>query len=132
MRFTSPLFLLLLLLVPIAVWMGKPAKGPGRTRETVSLILRVIIILCLIFSLAGLELVQRGDNLAVVFLVDISDSMPPAAINAEVEYVRLAIEAMSPDDQSAVVLFGADALVERIHAPKVKLLGNAGNVGSST
>ena len=113
MRFTTPLLLLLLLLVPVAVWMGKPAKGPGRTREIVSLILRVIIILCLVFSLAGLEIVQRGDALAVVFLVDVSDSMPPAAINAEVEYVRIAVEAMSPDDQSAVVLFGADALVER-------------------
>ncbi len=113
MRFTSPLFLLLLLLVPLAVWMGKPARGPGWTRETVSLILRVVIILCLIFSLAGLEVVQRGDALAVVFLVDVSDSMPPAAINAEVGYVQDALKAMSPDDQAAVVLFGADALVER-------------------
>ncbi len=113
MRFTSPLFLLLLLLVPIAVWMGKPAKGPGRTREIVSLILRVVIILCLIFSLAGLEIVQHGDALAVVFLVDVSDSMPPQAITAEVGYVQDALKAMSPDDQAAVVLFGADALVER-------------------
>ena len=113
MRFTAPLFLLLLLLVPIAVWMGKPAKGPGRTREIVSLILRVVIILCLIFSLAGLEVVQRGDALAVVFLVDVSDSMPPQAITAEVGYVQDALKAMSPDDQAAVVLFGADALVER-------------------
>ncbi|MBV6402064.1 MAG: hypothetical protein CNIPEHKO_02368 [Anaerolineales bacterium] len=113
MRFTSPLFLLLLLLVPLAVWMGKPARGPGRTREIVSLILRVVIILCLIFSLAGLEVVQRGDALAVVFLVDVSDSMPPQAITAEVGYVQDALKAMSPDDQAAVVLFGADALVER-------------------
>lgn len=113
MRFTSPLFLLLLLLVPVAVWMGRPAKGPGRTRELVSLTLRVIILLCLIFSLAGLEITQRGNDLAVVFLVDVSDSMPPEAVSAEVEYVRLAVEAMGPDDQSAIVLFGADALVER-------------------
>ena len=113
MRFTSPLFLLLLLLLPLAAWMGKPAKGPGRTREIVSLILRVIIMLCLIFSLAGLEIVQRANNLAVVFLVDVSDSMPPEAIAAEVGYVQDALEAMSPDDRSAVVLFGADALVER-------------------
>lgn len=113
MRFTSPLFLLLLLLVPLTAWMGKPAKGPGRTRELVSLILRVVILLCLVFSLAGLEIVQRGDNLAVVFLVDVSDSMPGEAITAEVGYVQEALEAMSPDDQAAVVLFGADALVER-------------------
>jgi len=113
MRFTSPLFLLLLLLVPLTVWMGKPSQGPGRRRELLSLILRLIIILCLIFSLAGLEIIQRGDDLAVVFLVDVSDSMPQEAISAEVDYVRGALEAMRPDDQAAIVLFGADALVER-------------------
>src|SRR4030095_11324683 len=113
MRFTSPLFLLLLLLVPLTIWMGKSSQGPARRRELLSLILRLIIVLCLIFSLAGLELVQRGNDLAVVFLVDVSDSMPQEAISAEVDYVRSALEAMSPDDQAAIVLFGADALVER-------------------
>ena len=113
MRFTSPFFLLLLLLVPITIWIGAPAKGPSRRRELLSLIIRLIIILCLIFSLAGLELVQRGNNLAIVFLVDVSDSMPRAAINTEMGYVHDALQAMGPDDQAAIVLFGADALVER-------------------
>ena len=113
MRFTFPLALLLLLLVPLIAWMGWPVAGPARRRETVSLVLRLLIVLCLIFALAGLEVVQSGKNLAVVFLVDVSDSMSQEAIAAEVEYVRLAIEAMSPEDQAAVVVFGADALVER-------------------
>lgn len=113
MRFTTPLFLLLLLLVPITVWMGAPGKGPARRREVVSLILRVIILLSLILGLAGLEIVRRGNDLAVVFLMDVSDSMPREAISAEVDYVARAMEAMSADDQAAIVLFGADALVER-------------------
>jgi Mg-chelatase subunit ChlD len=117
MRFTFPLALLLLLLAPLIAWMGWPVAGPARRRETVSLILRLIIVLCLIFSLAGLEIVQSGKNLAVVFLVDVSDSMSQEAIAAEVDYVRLALEEMSPEDQAAVVLFGADALVERSMSP---------------
>ena len=117
MRFTFPLALLLLLLVPLIAWMGWPVAGPARRRETVSLILRLVIVLCLIFSLAGLEIVQSGRNLAVVFLVDVSDSMSQEAIAAEAEYVRLAVEAMSPADQAAVVVFGADALVERSMSP---------------
>src|SRR5574342_613345 len=121
MRFTSPLFLLLLLLVPVAVWMGAPGKGPARRRELLSLLLRLIILLCLILSLAGLEIVQRGDNLAVVFLLDVSDSMPSAAIQAEVGYVQNALEAMSSDDLSAIVLFGADSLVERPMSPVKEL-----------
>ena len=69
MRFTSPLYLLLLFLVPITVWLGYPAAGQSRKRDLTSLILRLVIILCLILAISGLELVQRGDNLAVVFLV---------------------------------------------------------------
>src|SRR5512146_842815 len=112
MRFTSPLLLLLLLLVPVAAWMGWPARGAARRREVISLGLRLTILLCLILSLAGLEVVQRGDNLAVVFLMDVSDSMPQEAVQAETEYVREALQAMKPDDRAALILFGADALVE--------------------
>ena len=117
MRLTFPLALLLLLLVPLIAWMGWPVAGPARRRETFSLGLRLIIVLCLIFALGGLEIVQSGRNLAVVFLVDVSDSMSQQAIAAEVEYVRLALDAMSPEDQAAIVAFGADALVERSTSP---------------
>ncbi len=117
MRFTSPLFLLLLLLVPLAAWIGWPARGAARRREVTSLLLRLVIILCLIFSLAGLEIVQRGNNLAVVFLMDVSDSMPREAVDAETAYIRSALQAMRPDDRSALILFGADALVERSMSP---------------
>jgi Mg-chelatase subunit ChlD len=113
MRFTSPLFLLLLLLLPVITWMGWPSKGPARRREFASLGLRIVIILCLILSLAGMEIVRSGEELAVVFLVDVSDSMAPQAVAAEMDYLRSALDAMGPDDQAAIVLFGADALVER-------------------
>ncbi|RPJ21399.1 MAG: VWA domain-containing protein, partial [Chloroflexi bacterium] len=117
MRFTFPLALLLLTLVPVIAWMGWPVSGTARRREIVSLILRLAIVLCLIFALAGLEILQSGNNLAVVFLVDVSDSMSQEAVAAEVTYVQAALEAMSPEDQSAIVVFGADALVERSMSP---------------
>jgi Ca-activated chloride channel family protein len=113
MRFTSPLYLLLLLLVPLVVYIGAPSKGASRKRELTSLVLRLIIILCLIFSIAGLELIQRGNNLAVVFLMDVSDSMTQQAVEQEVGYVRESLKSMKADDKAAIILFGADALVER-------------------
>ena len=113
MRFTSPLFLLLLLLVPLVVYIGAPSKGISRRRELLSLGLRLIIILCLVFAVAGLEIVQSGNNLAVVFLVDVSDSMPQQAVDSEVNYVREALKSIGADDKAAIILFGADALVER-------------------
>ena len=93
--------------------MGWPAKGPARRRETISLILRVILLLCLILSMAGLEIVRNGNELSVVFLMDVSDSMPQDAIDTETAFIQDAVEAMGPDDQSAIILFGADALVDR-------------------
>jgi Mg-chelatase subunit ChlD len=113
MRFISPLYLLLLLIVPLVVYIGAPSKGASRRRETISLVLRLIIILCLILSIAGLELVQRGNNLAVVFLMDVSDSMTQQAVEQEVGYVRESLKSMKADDKAAIILFGADALVER-------------------
>lgn len=117
MNFTFPLYLILLLLIPIFIWIGFPARGLSRTREITSLLLRLVIIMCLVLSLAGLEIVRGGDELAVVFLVDVSDSMPDEAIAAEMTYLREALAGMGPDDQAAIVLFGADALVERPMLP---------------
>ena len=113
MTFASPLALLLLFIIPLLAWMGWPSPGLSRRRESFSLILRLVITLCLILSLAGIQINQGGDNLAVVFLVDVSDSVPKQTVATEMDFVRNAIGSMGADDQSAVVLFGADALVER-------------------
>lgn len=112
-RFATPLALLLLLLLPAAAALGWPRPGPGRARERLSLTLRLLILILLIFSLAGLELVRSVDELAVVFLIDASDSMTDEAQEAAYEYARSAIEEMGVNDQAAVILFGGDALVER-------------------
>ena len=77
MNFSAPLALLLLLLLPVFAWLGWPVRGPSQKRETLALLLRLVIVLCLILSLAGLEINRGGNELAVVFLVDVSDSMPP-------------------------------------------------------
>ncbi len=120
MTFTFPLALLLLLLLPIFIWAAGVAQNGilrYEKREMFSLVLRLVIVLCLVLSLAGLEIARGGDELAVVFLVDVSDSMSEEAVAAELDYVRQAMTGMGPDDQAAIVLFGADALVERPMLP---------------
>ncbi len=117
MRFTSPLLLFLLLLLPAVAALGWPSRGFARRREIASLVLRLFIVLCLIFSLAGLEIARAADELAVVFLIDASDSMPASAKAAAVDYTRQAVAAMRADDQAAVIVFGGDALVERAMSP---------------
>jgi Mg-chelatase subunit ChlD len=116
MRFTTSLALLLLLSLPVLIYLGRPSRGFNRRRETASLIVRCLLVLCLVLGLAGLELSfssGKGSYLGVVFLVDRSDSIPEAARQFSDEYIRQALKAMKPDDQAAIILFGGEALVER-------------------
>lgn len=120
MSFTSPLALLLLVLLPLFIWAAGVARDNllRHKREFISLVLRLVIVLCLVLALAGLEITRGGNELAVVFLVDVSDSMSDEAVAAELDYARQSLAAMGPDDQAALVLFGADALVERPMLPR--------------
>ncbi len=113
MTFTSPWLLVLLLALPLIVWLGRPSRGPSRRREIISLGLRLLIALLLILGLAGLEMRRAAADLAVVYLVDHSDSMPAAARQVALDYVRAALQTMGPNDRSGVIVFGGDALVER-------------------
>ncbi len=113
MNITNPLALVLLLLIPYFVWLGRPHTAVRRWRERVSLGLRLLIMLLLTLSLAGTEVVRAADELAVIFLVDASDSMSAAQTAQAETFVREAIAQMTPNDRAAVILFGANALVER-------------------
>lgn len=116
MNFTTPLALLLLLTLPYFFWLARPQRSTyfrPRWRDWASLILRILIILLLIFSLAGTQTVRAADELAVVFLIDVSDSMGPEQVAEAEEYVRAALEGMAATDQAAVIAFGANALVDR-------------------
>jgi Ca-activated chloride channel family protein len=112
--FTHPYYLWAFALVPL-IWFlawSAPRKLP-LTRQRISLILRTLILSALILALSGMELRRPVDNLTVVFLVDVSDSMPGGALDEATEYVRQAVETMPDGDQAAIVLFGKEALVER-------------------
>ncbi|MBL8153309.1 MAG: VWA domain-containing protein, partial [Anaerolineae bacterium] len=113
MSFTTPLGLVLLIALPIVIYLGWPRLPYRRRRDLTSLILRVIILLLLVFSLAGVQTVQSADRLAVVFLLDVSDSMTARAREAGLDYIRQSLAAMRPDDRAALVLFGGSALIER-------------------
>ncbi|MCB9435285.1 MAG: VWA domain-containing protein [Ardenticatenaceae bacterium] len=122
MRFTTPFALILLLTIPYFVWLGQPRLAAGQKwRQWVSLGLRLVILLLLVLSLAGSQLVRAADELAVVFLVDASDSMSQSQAAQAEQFVRQAVGQMGATDQAAVVLFGSNALVERPLTPLAEL-----------
>ncbi len=113
MTFSAPLALVLTLALPYLVWLGRPARRRGAGREWASLILRCLIVLLLVLGLSGAQLVRAADELAVVYLVDGSDSVPLEERERALQWVGEAIAALRPDDRAALVFFGGDALVER-------------------
>lgn len=111
---TNPAALILLVLLPLFWWIGRQGLAYMRPlRRRLALGLRLALITMLILSFAGFQTVSAVNNLAVVFLVDRSDSIDAASQIHELDYVRTAIREMGSEDQAAVVFFAADAVVEQ-------------------
>jgi uncharacterized membrane protein len=122
MSFTNPNALFLLLLLPVLMVVGWPRLAYRRRRDVISLLIRLALVTLVIVGLAGIQVERAADKLAVVFLIDASDSISPSMLSAEANYVRDAAEAMGSKDQAAVIVFGADALVETPITDRLELV----------
>lgn len=124
--FVYPNLLWLFFLVPLTVTLA--LLGPRRPtpfRFWSSLGLRVALLSAIILALAGIQLRLRADTLTVVFLLDVSDSIPEEQQSYGESLIRSAIAEMPPGDKAAVVVFGQDALVERLASEDNHLPGFA-------
>src|SRR5690349_14973349 len=91
---TEPKALLLLLTIPPVIYLGllnARARKRDRTRVAASVAIRTLILLALTLAVAGLQWISSGGPLNVVFLVDESASLTPAAHAAALDYVKQAI-----------------------------------------
>jgi uncharacterized membrane protein len=113
MSFSTPLALFLLLLIPAVIWLGYPQQRFRRRRDIASVAIRAAMIALLVLALAGAQVTQSTNRLAVVFLVDASDSVDPITREGAISLVRDAINGMGSDDLAGVVLFGQRPQVER-------------------
>ena len=113
MQFTTPSVALVLLIVLPIIWIvGFPRIAFRRRRDVSSLLMRTLIVVLLVLALAGLQQVRAVHRLAVVFLVDVSDSMGGASEALQLNYIREAIAGKAVDDTWAAVLFGDNAVPE--------------------
>lgn len=118
--FGDPRWLLLLLLAPGFWWLARVYGATlGPVRAAIALTLRVLTLACLALALAGFTLMQTHDELAVLFVVDGSDSIPPAARAEALAFATEALPAARNGDRAGILVFGRDAMVET--APTDKL-----------
>ena len=116
LAFSDPVWLWLLLpgaLLIIGAWAAASRTlSPGR--RVASLAIRLVLALFLIASLAGARLALASDRLSVVFLVDASASMVDATRRELLDFARQSVREMPEGDTAGVVVFGANALVDRL------------------
>lgn len=106
---------LILFLIPLAVFFvlytaGKLGKM-YKLRRRLILFLRNGIFILLILALAGINIKWIVDITTTIFAVDASDSMKEYRTTAE-EFVRSALDKKGFKDQSGVVVFGDNSLIE--------------------
>ncbi len=107
-------------LVAVVVWLVAARQLPAG-RRIASLVIRLLLTASLVAVLAGARLALPADRLSVVFLVDASASMVDATRNALVAAARAAVHEMPQGDTAGVVVFGANALVDRLPSAVAEL-----------
>ncbi|MBS1251213.1 MAG: hypothetical protein MAG451_00244 [Anaerolineales bacterium] len=122
LSFIYPEALWLLLLLPAAAALGLAARRRlPHPRRWLSLVLRLVILASIILALAGAQIVRPADNTTTVFVIDASDSVSAAEQARAEEFIRQSLRHMPPGDQAAVVVFGENALVERLPSNDTRL-----------
>ena len=106
MEITRPLLLLLLLFLP-ALYYGyrRSLVDLSRTQRVISLVVRNIIVVLLILSVADVQYLKTDDKLAVMFLADISDSISDDGLTKATDYVNEALKSRDGNQQSGLIAF---------------------------
>lgn len=106
MEITRPLLLLLLLFLP-ALYYGyrRSLVDLSRTQRVISLVVRIIIVVLLILSVADVQYLRTDDKLAVMFLTDISDSISDDGLTKATDYVNEALKSRDGNQQSGLIAF---------------------------
>jgi Mg-chelatase subunit ChlD len=127
LAFDHPLYLVLLGIVPLLWLIGhRSLAGLGTWRSRLALVVRSLLVVLVVFALAGIQLVRTSRRMAVLYVVDRSLSVPADKTESLVQYInRSAAEYLDPgrQDRSGVIVFGREAVVEspplegRAHLP---------------
>lgn len=113
MRFTDPVYLLLLPLIWAGVWWsGRRLLGMTRGRKRFILALRSLLVLLIVLALAGWQSARENKGVCTIFLLDLSDSVPEKGRKLAEEYIQEALKSVGNDDKAGIIAFGRDSLID--------------------
>lgn len=112
--FERPEWLLLLLFIPLLAAIPRWSKRKlGRSRWILSQILRAALVAAIALALAEPTWRRPVDDLAVVYVIDSSASVGAEESARALTFVQESLKHAGDNDRAGVVVFGADAMVER-------------------
>ena len=112
--FRAPLFLLLLAAVPVLIFVQRRAHlGAAKWRKSVIFFLRGTALLCAILALADLHRTHKEQRLAVVFLLDTSESIPSTQQEEALQQINAAAAKLKPTNLFGIISFATETSVLR-------------------
>ncbi len=125
MRLLSPGYLLFLLAIPPLIWLSLRAQArvaaaagkadalsPGRRRLFIAM--RISALALLVLALAGPSVSRSTGGIAVVFLLDESESVSPEGHDRAVQMIETIRSGLSRDDHALLVRFAGNAVAEEL------------------
>jgi Mg-chelatase subunit ChlD len=113
LTFIAPQYLLLLGFIPLIVWLfWRSTTHLMPFRRSLVLILRVLMIALVVCSLSGLSVENPTEQVNVMFVLDVSDSVGEAGREAALSFVQRAMKQMKRGDQAGLIVFGEETSVE--------------------
>lgn len=114
LAFREPVWLLLLIPAGLVIfWLWRGSLNPlSRTRAGVSLALRLAVVALVAMTMAGPLGVRVSSNQCVIFVMDISDSIPSRVVDQSMAEVQQVIANRPSGDRAGLVIFGDEAVLE--------------------
>lgn len=110
--FRAPLFLILLAAIPFLIFAQRRTKViAAKWRKGITFFLRGTALLCAILALADLHRTHQEQRLAVVFLIDTSESIPRTQHEEAFKQINAAVAKLKPTDRFGIISFATEASV---------------------
>ena len=117
--FRAPLFLILLAAIPVLIFVQRQAhRGTAKWRKSAIFFLRGTALLCAILALADLHRTHNEQRLAVVFLIDTSESIPSTQHEKALREINAAVARLKPTDRFGIISFATETSILREIRPK--------------
>ena len=103
-----------LLVVGVWLWWLQVAgySGLSGARATIALLVRLLVLALLVLALAEPRVVRRNEGLALLYALDVSDSMGEKVSDRSMSYILKTAGGKPEKDEAGLVVFGRDPAVE--------------------